>query len=183
MIMKFFLTLSAFLIATFLPITSVGAAPVPLTDAKIENIRQNCLSAQVVLQRIQRSDAATRVNRGQVYEVILTRLMSPFNGRLAFNRLDEASTFTATTKKYEQAVDTFKEDYAAYEDSLSNVLKMKCQNQPVTFYDTLTATREARALVAKDIDEISKILQEYNSLVNVLQKSLPQNGNAVTGDR
>lgn len=181
--MKFFVTIFVFLAVIIMPAASLSAVPVPLTDAKIENIRQNCLSAQVALQRIQRSDAATRVNRGQVYEVILTRLMSPFNGRLAFNRLDEASTFTATTKKYEQAVDTFKEDYAAYEDLLSNVLKIKCQNQPVTFYDTLTATREARAVVAADIDEIAKILQEYDNLVGVLGRSLPQNGNAVTGDR
>lgn len=164
------------------PLASLQAAPVPLTDAKIETIRQNCLSAQVALQRIQRSDAATRVNRGQTYEVILTKLMSPFNGRLAFNRLDEASPFTAITKKYERAVDTFKEDYAKYEDSLSKTLKIKCQDQPVTFYDTLTATREARAKVAKDIDAITKILQEYYGLVNTLQTSLPQNGDAVTGD-
>lgn len=180
---KFFVTITAFLIAIFVPAISLSAAPVPLTDAKIENIRQNCLSAQVALQRIQRNDAATRVNRGQVYEIILTRLMSPFNGRLAFNRLDEASTFTATTKKYEQAVNKFKEDYATYEDLLSSVLKIKCQNQPVTFYDTLTATREARIVVARDIDDISKILQEYSGLTDALQKSLPQNGNAVTGDR
>lgn len=180
--MKFFISSLALLAAVFTPIASLQAAPVPLTDAKIENIRQNCISAQVALQRIQRSDAATRVNRGQTYEVILTRLMSPFNGRLAFNRLDEASTFTTSTKKYEQAVDKFKQDYAEYEDLLSRVLRIKCQNQPVTFYDTLTEAREARAQVAKDIVEVAKILQEYRGLVSNLYKSLPQNGDAVTGD-
>ena len=181
-IVKLFVASLALLIVSIVPMSFVQAAPVSLTEAKIETIRQNCLSAQVVLQRIQRTDAATRVNRGQTYEVILTRLMSPFNGRLAFNRLDEAAVFAATTKKFEQSLDRFKSDYTDYEDSVVKVLKIKCKDQPVTFYDNLTAAREARAVVASDITELATILQEYRISLDTLQKTLPKNGSAVTGD-
>ncbi|GEM_PF-869624 len=181
-VIKFFIVSLSLLMVSIVPMSLTNAAQVPLTDEKIETIRQNCLSAQVALQRIQRTDAAARVNRGQTYEVILSRLMSPFNGRLAFNRLDEASTFTATTKKFEQSLNKFKSDYTDYEDIVAKVLKIKCKDQPVTFYDTLTAAREARAVVASDILEMASILQEYRVSLDALQKSLPQNGSAVTGD-
>lgn len=181
--MKFFVVSLMLCGLMLLPANFASAELVPLTDVKIMNIRQNCVSAQGALQRIQRSDAATRVNRGQTYEILLTKLMSPFNGRLAFNRFDEAATFTDVTKDYEQAANVFKQDYANYEGLISKVLKIKCQDQPVTFYDILTEAREARLQVADDIDEIAKILQEYQGLVNVLQKSLPQDGKAVSGGR
>lgn len=173
--MIFRLVIMSFVIGvvSLVPLASLQAAQVPLTDAKIETIRQNCLSAQVLLQRIQRSDAATRVNRGQTYEVVLNRLMSPLNGRLAFHRFSEAATFTDGAKKFEQAVNKFKQDYDDYDALISKVLKIKCQDQPVTFYDTLTAAREKRTLVAQDIDEIKKVLQEYQNLVTDLQKNLP----------
>lgn len=182
MIMRFFITTLAFLAVSFIPMASLQAAQAPLTDAKVTSIRQNCLSAQVLLQRIQRSDAATRINRGQTYEVVLNKLMSPLNGRLAFHRFSEAATFTDTAKKFEQTVDKFKQDYDDYDTLLSKVLKIKCQDQPVTFYDTLTAAREKRALVAQDIDEIKKVLQEYQNLVTSLQKNLPANHESASGE-
>jgi hypothetical protein len=143
-----------------------------LTSSHIEKIRQNCVSAQVTLQRVQYSDVAIRINRGQSYDGVLSKLMAPFNSRVALNRLDQAPQLTDKTNTIEAAVADFKRHYVEYEDTLSATLAIKCQDRPVAFYDSLNHTRELREMLANDTKRIQVAVNEYMSIVDGIEKSL-----------
>ena len=142
------------------------------TAAHIEKIRQNCLSAQVTMQRIQYSDVAIRINRGQAYDTLLSKLMAPFNSRVALNRLGQAPQLSDKTNVVEMALADFKKHYVEYEDTLSATLNIKCQDRPVAFYDSLNRTRELRASLASDLVRLRAALDEYKKIVNALELSL-----------
>jgi len=145
----------------------VSAEAQPLSDAQINTIRQNCTQAQQILQRLQRNEAAARVNRGRGYETAL-RLMASFNARVAVNKLNSPA-LTAITAQAEDKFDAFRNDYIAYDDQLEAVIKLKCNEQPVTFYDELTRAREDRARVAKDVQEIDSLLDQYQTALGELK--------------
>jgi hypothetical protein len=138
---------------------SVSAAPQSLSDAQIEQIRRNCQASQGYLQQIQRNDAAARINRGVAYES-LTKAVANFNSRVALNKLN-GSTLVTVTSDLRERVSTFQADYLLYEDALSSTLTIKCREQPVTFYDTLTNARDLRARLSKDIVDINTLLDQY----------------------
>lgn len=141
--------------------TRAQAEP-PMTEAHIARIRSNCVEAQSTLSQIHASDALLRVNRGQLYESISTKLMAPLNSRIALNRLD-GSSLVATTVEYVAALDTFRSDYQTYEQSLSAVLQMNCVNQPVAFYDGVRAARDGRTKVYKDILALQQLIDKYKA--------------------
>ncbi len=151
-----------------------------LSDKQIENIRQNCVQAQVSLQQIQYSDAAARVNRGQAYETLLNKLMAPFNSRVALNRLDKATDLTSATTDLENAVNTFKNDYNTYSDALANTLTIKCQNKPEDFYAALQEARDGRQQVHSDLQAVDVLINQYDKQVVDLGNSL-DNGTASSG--
>lgn len=165
---KIVLYFAVFLAVLAAPLVSAEAQP--LTDAQIGIIRQNCAYAQQILQRSQRNEAASRVNRGHGYETTL-RLMTSFNSRVALNKIN-APKLAELTTQVEDKFDSFRTDYIAYDDQLETVLKLKCREQPVTFYDELTLAREARAKVAKDIADIDSLLDQYQSAVDELKATL-----------
>lgn len=148
----------------------VSAEAAPLTDHQIDVIRANCLSAQSTVQQLQRSEAATRVNRGRGYESI-SKLMAALNSRVALKKLN-APGLNSATAEMEKRFTSFKDDYSAYEDSLNAILKLPCSEQPVTFYDTLTNARQLRTKVAADIDGINEMLDAYQAGVDNLRSSL-----------
>ena len=148
----------------------VSAEAQPLSDKQIDVIRQNCTEAQQILQRLQRNEAAARVNRGRGYETAL-RLMASLNSRVALNKLN-APKLTDITSQVENKFNVFRSDYIAYDDQLEAVLKLKCSSQPVTFYDELTLARDDRTKVAKDIQAIDGLLDQYQAAVSELKASL-----------
>jgi hypothetical protein len=150
------------------PVVSAEAAP--LTDRQIDVIRANCLSAQSTILQLQRSEAATRVNRGRAYESV-SKLMAALNSRVALKKLN-APGLTSSTAEMEKRFSSFKDDYSAYEDSLNTIVKLPCGEQPVTFYDTLTNARDLRARVAADIDGINEMLDNYQNSIDNLRTSL-----------
>jgi hypothetical protein len=84
MLKKLSLTVAVLILAVVSSSTSF-AAPANLTPDKRIVVVQTCVSAQTVLQKIQHNDAATRVNRGQAYETLVSRLMTPLNTRSTSN--------------------------------------------------------------------------------------------------
>lgn len=148
----------------------VSAEAEPLTDRQIDIIRANCLSAQSTMQQLQRSEAATRVNRGRGYESI-SKLMAALNSRVALKKLN-APGLNSSTAEMQKRFNSFKDDYSTYEDSLNTLVKMPCSEQPVTFYDTLTNVRQLRARVADDIDGINEMLDNYQTGVDSLRSNL-----------
>ncbi len=133
-----------------------------MTEEQITHIRQNCVRAQSSLSQLHASDALMRVNRGQQYELISTKLMAPLNSRIALNRLSGLS-MTATTLDYDRQLDTFRGNYQQYEEAMSRTLEIRCTNQPVAFYDSLKETREKRQKVHADITGLNTLLQTYKT--------------------
>lgn len=171
-----------FLILTMLALT-VGLVSVPvwaaettgesseINDTQAEQIRQNCKQAQSVLQRLQSTDVATRINRGRIYENLLNRLIAPFNSRVSANRYD-ASTLTGTTSAISQKFTDFKNDYISYADSFSSLLSINCESDPRGFYRLLTNTRSARERVANDIAELNTSIDRYTDTFTMLRTSI-----------
>ncbi len=159
---------TAFLVLATLVTGIFAAAPVAkaeetrMTESHIERIKSNCVEAQTQLSRIHTNDALLRVNRGQLYERLLTKLMSPFNSRVALNNLNGAS-LVATTATYEQQLMEFRANYQQYEEAMSATLKINCINQPVAFYDSVTDVRMKRSQVHVNTQQLQRTIEAYSA--------------------
>lgn len=134
----------------------------PMTDEHIARIRANCLDAQAALFQLHASDAGLRVNRGQIYESISTKLMAPFNSRIVLNRISDENLLT-TAAQYDKQLEAFRQQYQQYEEAMSATLRINCVNQPVAFYDRVADTREKRRLTHQTTVELHKTIQKYGS--------------------
>ncbi len=163
--MKRFLALVVILSTGFATVAIVNIADAetnPITEAHISRIRDNCFEAQATLNQLHSSDALLRVNRGQLFEYISTKLMAPFNSRVALSRLDGANLISIA-KNYEDQLEIFRTNYQLYEEGMSRTMKINCKNQPVAFYDAVTDTRAKRKKVHDSVLELQKIIQNYKA--------------------
>ena len=139
----------------------VGAqSDMPMTDEHIQRIKQNCRSAMRTLQQLHVNDGPLRVNRGQAYDSVSTKLMAPLNSRLTANKLD-ASSMVKITAQYDKTLTDFRESYKKYDNQMTSVLKINCVKQPVTFYDAVTLARERRADVHNHVVRLHELIREY----------------------
>ncbi len=144
-----------------------------LDQSKLDLIKINCVQAQVAVQQIQYNDAATRVNRGQSYETLLSDLINPLNSRASANGFNNnATSLTAIATRYQKNLTKFKNDYEAYDDTIGAVLRTKCRNQTDTFYEYLEKARSQRALLASDVSTLEQIISEYEAAALKLQGAL-----------
>lgn len=147
------------------------SAQAQLDDEKLNIVNQSCIQAQVLVQQIRYDDAATRVNRGQAYESLLSDLINPLNSRTAANGFNnEATTLTAVATRYQKAVVKFKNDYEVYDDTIGDVLKTKCRDKPELFYDYLEKARLQRGTIAADVATLTQLIEEYRAAAIKLQK-------------
>lgn len=153
----------------------VFAQSTPMTEVHIERIRANCIEAQSTLTQLHKSDVGLRVNRGQLYESILTKLMNPFNTRVAAGKLNGTALATFTTS-YEQQLDEFRVNYIAYDDAMAKVLRINCTNQPVAFYDSVADARAKRQQVYLSNQALQKTIEQYKLAFDAFkQKFLQEN--------
>jgi hypothetical protein len=165
-------------LALMTAVLAVGAAGVgvsaedtpPMTEEHIARIRDNCVDAQSTLFQLHASDAGLRVNRGQIYESIATKLMAPFNSRLVLNRINEESLLS-TASEYEKQLQVFRTQYQQYEEAMSATLRINCVNQPVAFYDSVVDTRKKRQLTHQSAIELQSIIQKYGASVDTFAKN------------
>lgn len=143
----------------------------PMSQEHVERIRSNCLEAQATLSRIHASDGLLRVNRGQLYESTLTKLMAPFNGRVSANRYDSTGIVTITTN-YERELNQFRSSYISYEESLSSILTMNCTEQPVAFYDAIVDARAKREIVHARTKTLESMLVSYRTSFESLVETI-----------
>ena len=136
-----------------------------LTAEQAEHIKSNCTSIKSTLNQLHASDALLRVNRGQVYESMASKLMDPFNSRLSNNRLDAKAT-SAVTSSYRSALDSFRNDYKAYEEKLSSAIRIDCTNQPELFYATIEQARENRSKVHDDVIKLHRYIDDYRTAID-----------------
>jgi hypothetical protein len=134
----------------------------PMTEVHIARIRANCIETQSSLNQLHATDALLRVNRGQLYESISTKLMAPLNARIGLNHLDGAM-LVAIAADYERQLVEFRINYQQYEEAMSRTLKVNCTNQPVAFYDSVNETREKRKKVHDNTVTLQKTIQSYGT--------------------
>lgn len=148
------------LVAIMLVVTTPSVHAVDsLTDAQLNAIVANCSNAQVSIQRVQQSDKPTRINRGYLYDTIL-KLMVNLNTRAAQNRIDAPDLLTVTNK-YEQEVKQFTQVYTDYDDAVTSIAKISCQETPTDFYDQLVSIRAKRSALNKSVVTIDGYIDAY----------------------
>ncbi|MEI6228423.1 MAG: hypothetical protein WCP11_00120 [Candidatus Saccharibacteria bacterium] len=150
-------------------IVALGVAA-QATPGQISQIRNECVSLRNTLSQLHVSDALLRVNMGQRYELISTKLMDRFNGRLASNnfKLDDLQSSSAN---YKSTLDLFREDYKIYEENMVLIVKIDCKSQPSEFYDALLAARSSRAQVYEDIVKLGQQIDEYNNALTKFESN------------
>ncbi len=132
----------------------------PLSQAHKQRIAANCTSAISSLSQLHRSDALLRVDRGQLYEFIGTKLMARLNSRLALNRLD-AGDLVVIAAHYDKALASFRDAYKTYEERLSSVLKIDCTKQQEAFYYGVADVRAKRAVVYQRIKDLNDDVVDF----------------------
>lgn len=136
-----------------------------LSDDQINRIKANCLSIKGSLNQLHASDALLRVNRGQIYESIGTKLMSTFSSRLSNNGLDNKG-LVVVTNQYQTALATFRTDYQTYEQQLSTTLRIDCTKEPTIFHNSLLDARKDREIVHTDVVRLNQYIDDYRSAIN-----------------
>ncbi len=159
---KAVLILGAILLGATTSINIVMAQGSTMTDAQISQIKSSCLTAKDTLAQLHANDALLRVNRGQMYESMATKLMTPFNNRVDNNHLN-SKYLVAVTQDYKDALTTFRNDYITYEESLSSALKIDCTKEPVSFYDAVADARTKRTQVHSDVLKLHQYIDQYKS--------------------
>jgi len=147
----------------------VSAQSEPMTDTQIELIRSTCGSTKNTLNQLHVSDALLRVNMGQVYESLASKLMDRFNGRVSSNGFSVIDLISATTS-YRLMLDVFRADYKAYEEQLSTTLNIDCTKQPSDFYDAISWARIKRSQVNTDVKKLDEYIAQYQSSVAQFEK-------------
>jgi hypothetical protein len=166
--MKRYLLLLSLIVVALAGVATVTHAQSeqPMTDERVEVIRANCKEAIVTLDRLHASDGLLRVNRGQLFESISTKLMTPFNNRLNANQL-ERGLLPAISEEYVSRLDTFRSDYQDYEKAMTRTLMIDCTRQPVTFYDAVVETRTKRQKVHDSSVLLQDSIRKYRAEVDV----------------
>lgn len=163
--------LTSLILAASLVIASCHIAKAEsLSDSHKERIRANCVSAKDSLNRLHVSDALLRVNRGQLYESMSTKLMTRFNSRLSSNQLEDGK-LESVADSYSRVLGTFRQDYMVYEQEMSAALKIDCQKQPELFYETVASARAKRLVVYQDITNLNRYIDNYETaFIEFLEK-------------
>lgn len=140
-------------------VSPLARAEGSLTDAELQTIQANCVSAQIALQHVQEADLLTRLNRGYRYDTLL-KLMTSLNSRVVQNKLDAPSLITIASD-YQKNLDSFRDEFTTYDDSLTAIVHMDCRNEPTTFNDRLVALRSMRTNLYNRIREFDDLLDKY----------------------
>jgi len=171
------LVLSVMVAATLLSVFAFkNSSAEDLSDDQKARIQANCLSIKGSLNQLHVSDALLRVNRGQIYESIGTKLMNNFNSRLSNNSLDNKG-LVSVTDQYQTALATLRADYIAYERQMTTTIGIDCAKDPVGLHDALLSARTKRAVVHDDINRLNQYIDDYRSSVS----DFMLNFNRVTG--
>ncbi len=144
-----------------------------MTDAHIDRIKSYCVEAQTTLGQLHASDALLRVNRGRLYESMATKLMAPFNSRIALSSLDSLG-LPGIASRYDQELMAFRQSYQTYEESMSRTLRIDCVKQPVAFYDSVAETRSKRQQTHQHVTRLHQTIQDYKAEFEAFAKKFKE---------
>ena len=137
----------------------------PLSSEHKQKIVANCTSAKSSIHQLHRSDVLLRVNRGQLYEYIGTKLMARLNSRLALNQLD-AGTMVAIAAQYDKDLNAFRNAFRTYEEQVTAVLRIDCAKEPETFYYAIRDAKNKRSTVHQQITNLNDSVDDYYKAFN-----------------
>lgn len=146
-----------------------------LSDTELNYIKSNCIPAKNTLNQLHASDALLRVNRGQVYESITTKLMQRFAHRVENNKLD-ASSINAVLANYTAALAAFRADYIVYEQSLTTAIHADCSTSPSDFYGAVSEAKSRRLVVHSDIERLNSLIDQYQHEFTNIKTTILQSG-------
>lgn len=152
----------------FVASTHPANAATTITPEMVTRIRDRCVENQAALNRLHKTDAFIRIDRGSLYKTISDKLMVPLNRRLASNQLDGANLLTITSD-YNAEYNRFYRAYIEYDTALSKVLDIDCDREPVAFYNALIDARTKRAKVAESIVKIKDLIRQYGTAFTELK--------------
>ena len=158
----FVLAISGALMISAFTFESAVRAQTTLSEAHIQRIRQNCVTAQTALSQLHASDGVLRNLLGKLYENTSTKLMAPLNSRIALHRYGGLK-LAATTLEYDRHFETFRTSYIDYERSMSRTLEINCIEKPVEFYTSVRSSREKRQKVHEDTENLIALLRAYKA--------------------
>lgn len=146
------------------PFVYADSSSTELSDAQVNLVKLNCVSVESTLSRIHANDALSRVHLGQEYETISTKFMAPMNSRVALAKLDGVA-LTKTTVEFNAKLDKFRSLYQQYEQTMFRAIQIKCVDQPVSFYATLTQAQTDRVAVRQVVAELAELVTQYQQEV------------------
>lgn len=152
-------------LAAVFPIAKAFAVDEDMSEQQIVQIRSNCSSVKNTLNQLHNSDALLRVNMGQAYESMLTKMMKKFESRVDSNGYSNKD-LSRKSYDYEMALDTFRSNYIKYEQQLSSAIGIDCSKQPVAFYDAVSLARSYRKQVHADVLVLNSYLDQYQAAVD-----------------
>ena len=130
-------------------------------DGMIYNsVTMHCPTVKFRLIKIHENDGLARVNAGQHYDLIATKLMARFNAKLAENRLSGGELFNYAAE-FDKHLINFRDQYRVYETAMTQLIKSDCEAYPQNFYHLLDAVRNERQKVQKEVLTLHKIAGQY----------------------
>lgn len=162
-------SISLVIFLSIFSIFKVYAQDSSISSEQIQKIRDNCLSTKNTLNQLHVSDALLRVNQGQIYESISTKLMDRFNGRVSNNKMNNSS-LVLVMGNYNSALNTFRSDYKQYEEHLSATIEINCLNRPNDFYDSVSSARSLRNQVHNDVLTLNQLIDQYQTALGDFEK-------------
>lgn len=148
----------------------VSAQTNSLSDSQTESVKSNCTSAKSILSQLHASDALLRVNRGQIYESMSSKLMSRFNSRVnggGFN----VQYLSSAMQEYTKALNDFRSSYRVYEEKLASTINIDCSKNPMEFYQSLMDSRYNRTELHTSVIRLNQKMDDYGSTVRDFQNS------------
>lgn len=152
-------------VASVIIAISVTAQSTSITASQRELIIANCTEIKTTLNQLHASDAILRVNAGQNYESILTKLMKRFNERAELNNMI-SNELEVTTTEFERLLNSFRTNYVNYEQRLSATIDIDCVSQPQVFYDSLALARMRRNDLHDSVQQLNLALESYKGLLD-----------------
>ena len=148
-------------------VPSAGA----ITDEQSAAIKDHCETIRENLKRVQKEDSRVRVYLGGYYETILSKFIVPLNVRLVENNLSSAG-LVENQNKFAAVKADFADDFVKYQKELEELVGMDCKEKPADFYDKLTAVRQRRQVMVKDVQRMRSLISGHVQLVESLKGEL-----------
>lgn len=146
-----------------------------LSDDQKSHISSSCVSAKEAIRRLQTSDALLRVNRGQIYESLNTRLMLRFNTH-AESKGYTTRSLVAVTDFYINALSDFRAIYQDYAKKLETSLATDCIKDQEKFLQSVLDARMAREKLHTSTQKINQTLGEYRSAFDAFVMTFNEKG-------